>query len=171
MGNYLTLYVSRYGTDRHYPTTIALGGSGAPVPAGPNGAFWSWLYRVPNQTNAVSQRPGDDGIYVCKTSGTQPTTSALEYTGPSLGATWPEGEHAGQALFPGGTLSSAVGADTPIGGDLVFGVAQANHGQSAPDRPNDDWACLFFDGHVERILPDTQKAKLYRAATTGERTT
>ncbi|MBI3268118.1 MAG: hypothetical protein HYZ53_03785 [Planctomycetes bacterium] len=68
--NYLVLYVSRYGGGLQYPTTVAVGGNGAPVPVGDNGAFWSFLYRVPSQTNAVSQRPGDDGLYVCKVTGT-----------------------------------------------------------------------------------------------------
>ncbi|MBI3271186.1 MAG: type II secretion system protein [Planctomycetes bacterium] len=172
LSNYLTLYVSRYGGDRHYPTTVAVGGSGAPVPAGLNGAFWSWLYRIPNAMNAVSQRPGDDGLYVCKMSSTVPTPTALEYTAPNFGAKWPptpQGTPA-QPVFPGGKLSEAVRGDAMIGGDLIGPPDLPNH-SGQPGVPDDDWNILFFDGHVEAVVPDSVKHSLYSTMTTGVRTT
>ncbi|MBI3272330.1 MAG: hypothetical protein HYZ53_25285 [Planctomycetes bacterium] len=173
LGNYITLYASRYGSDRDFPGPFVLMGSGAPTPAGGNGVFWSTLYRVPNQTNAVSQRPGDCGIYVCKVRKTQPTTTALEYTCPNFGAVWPAGNSspAGKPMlaFPGGLLSDAVRGDTPIGGDLIGPSDTPNHG-GLPGAPTDDWNCLFFDGHVDMVLPGSLKHTLYALMTTGVRT-
>ncbi|MBI5287562.1 MAG: hypothetical protein HY873_01180 [Chloroflexi bacterium] len=182
LGNYLTLYVSRYGGDRDYPIDTAIGGSGAPVPSGSNGAFWSWLYRIPSQTTAVSQRPGDDSLFICKQTGTQPTTTALEYTGPRFDAVWPAGAggsgsgsvggagpEPGSPIFPGGRLGAAVRGEAPIAGDLLGPPDRPNHGGS-PGAPDDDWCALFFDGHVETIVPGSAKHTLYVTATTGVRT-
>lgn len=175
LANYLTLYVSRYGGDRDYPITVSLYGSGVPVPAGSNGAFWSWLYRVPEQERAVSKRPGDCGLYVCRVrqyehrSWAKPTS--LDYTGPNLGATWPpnSGDLSGRAIYPGGILSEAVRGDVMIAGDIIGPPDVPNHG-GAPGAPNDDWKGLCFDGHVESVVPHSEKAALYALTTAGVRT-
>lgn len=170
LANYVVLYVSRYGGDRDYPTTVTIGGSGAPVPAArPNGPFWAWLYRNPSATQAVARRPGDDAIFVCKVTGNQPTVTALEYTCPRFDGKWPEPPNA--PIFPRGQLSEAVRGDAPIAGDLVFSddsPIQPNHG-GQPNAPNDDWNVLCFDGHVEAVVPGSAKAAIYKAATAGER--
>ncbi|MBI3268331.1 MAG: type II secretion system protein [Planctomycetes bacterium] len=171
LGNYLTLYVSRYGGDRSYPITDTFGsGNGAAVAnVSPNGCFWAWLYRNPNQTNAVSQRPGDDGIYVCKVTGSQPTTTALEYTAPRFQGTWDTAPNA--SMYPNTRISEAVRGDTPIGGDCAIGAAVVpNHG-GLNNTPNDDWNFLAFDGHVEAVVPSGQKHTIYRNGTTGARAT
>ncbi|MBI3268141.1 MAG: hypothetical protein HYZ53_03900 [Planctomycetes bacterium] len=180
LGNYLTLYASRTYCGQFYPDTSPPGGSGAPVPAGPNGAFWAWLYRVPNQTHAVSQRPADDGIYVCQVhrylchlpveKGV--TTTALDYTAPNFAATWQPGIGGvkGHVFFPYGRLGEPVRGDTPIAGDLIGPTDAPNHG-GAPGAPDDDWNMLCFDGHVERVLPESTQHAIYAAATVGVRTT
>ncbi|MBI5366010.1 MAG: hypothetical protein HZA54_03150 [Planctomycetes bacterium] len=169
LGNYLTLYVSRYGSDRHYPTTVAIGGSGAPVPAGPNGAFWSWLYRIPNRTHAVSQRPGDNSLYICRMTASQPTSTALEYTAPNFAAVWPVPAGTGP-VYPGGRFSEACRGDAMVGGDLIGPPDAPNHG-GTPGMPADDWNVLCFDGHVEAVVPLSFKHQVYRSQTTGVRTT
>ncbi|MBI5369152.1 MAG: hypothetical protein HZA54_19100 [Planctomycetes bacterium] len=173
LGNYLTLYVSRYGSDWNYPSTSPPGGSGAPVPAGPNGAFWSHLYRLPNQTNACSQRPGDCSFYICDVHlGKIGTPTALEYTAPIFAATWPSGLGAdsGRPIYPGGKLSEATRGDAPVGGDLIGPTDVPNHG-GRPGAPNDDWNMMCFDGHVESVVPGSVKHILYVTATAGVRTT
>ncbi|MBI5368988.1 MAG: type II secretion system protein [Planctomycetes bacterium] len=168
LGNYLTLYVSRYGSDRNYPFTSGLVGTGASS-AGSNGTFWGWLWRVPNQTNAVSQRPGDDSLYVCKVTATQPTTSALEYSCPRFAAGWPTGMGTG-AIYPNGRFSEACRGDAPVGGDVSNNGVIPNHGGVA-GVPSDDWNMLCFDGHVESVVPLSLKHTLYTSATTGSRVT
>ncbi|MBI3273363.1 MAG: hypothetical protein HYZ53_30545 [Planctomycetes bacterium] len=165
LGNYLTLYVSRYGSDHDYPGTAFVGGSGAPVPAGPNGVFWAHLYRVPNQTNAVSQRPGDDGLYVCME---MPTRTGLAYSAPQFAATW----SSGAPVFPGGRLSDATRGDACIGGDVADGPASlpTHHWATPPANGGKRWSCLSFDGHHEHIQPGTEAAARYQSQTTGART-
>lgn len=172
MANYLTLYVSRYGGDRNYPITVLANGiGGGASSASLNGTFWGWLWRMPSQANAISKRPGDDGIYVCKVTGNMPTSTALEYTCPSFNQTWPVGVSA--PMFPNSVLSEAVRGDTPIGGDVLQGAAGTapNHGGTAANNPNDDWNALMFDGHVETVVPFSEKHTVYNFATTGVRTT
>ncbi|MBI5369150.1 MAG: hypothetical protein HZA54_19090 [Planctomycetes bacterium] len=169
LGNYLTLYASSMCYPRPYPCTSPPGGSGAPIPAGPNGAFWAWLYRVPNGTNAVSLRPGDDSLYVCRVTGTMATSSALEYTCPVFDATWPAGQGTGP-IYPAGRLFRGGRGDAPVGGDLIGPVATPNHG-GEPRAPNDNWNMLCFDGHVEIVAPNSAQHILYATATVGVRTT
>lgn len=173
LGNYLTLYVNRYGNDLDYPSTSVIAGTGAPIPEGPNGRFWSVLYRVPSQSTAVSQRPGDDSIYVCRVFhlGRDMRTTTLEYTGPAFSAVWPEGSGSRQEpMYPGGRLSDAVRGDVMIGGDVVGPPDSPNHG-GQPGRPADDWEALGFDGQILTIHPGTKGQSIYAAATTGGRTT
>ncbi|MBI5369151.1 MAG: hypothetical protein HZA54_19095 [Planctomycetes bacterium] len=171
LGNYLRLYMSRY-CPPPYPNTYPPGGSGAPVPAGLNGVFWSHLYRVPNQANACSVRPGDDSLYVCKVTGTRPTSSALEYTAPNFAAIWPNGHGAdsGGPVYPGGRLSEATRGEAPLGGDLIGPSDSPNHG-GEPGVPNEIWNLLCFDGHVEIVAPNSAQHILYATATVGVRTT
>ncbi|MBI5367772.1 MAG: type II secretion system protein [Planctomycetes bacterium] len=181
LGTNLIVYTSRYGSNDEYPITgIPPGGigSGAPiVPGNPNNIFWAWVYRVPSQTDAVMQRPGDDAVFVCRVTGTQPTTSALEYTAPSLMGNWPAGfgPPVGSAIYPNRVLSESVRADVPIAGDIVNGNLPnfPNHGGTAgtPGFPNDDWNGLFADGHVESIVPGGARHTLYNTSTTGIRST
>lgn len=174
LGIYLTLYVSRYGSDRYYPTTAAPGGSGAAVPAGPNGAFWSHLYRLPQAKNAVSLRPGDDGLYFCPCGAAKKSETALEYTAPKFDAKWSRTQ---ADVFPNRQLSEAVRADAMISGDLIGPPDVPNHGREAgkygekPGVPEVEWNALFFDGHAETIVPGSEKHTLYAEQTTGVRST
>lgn len=172
LGSRLELYVGRFGNGRDYPTTEASGGSGAPVPAGANGAFWSWLYRVPDSYEAVVSRPGEDELFRCPLRGGAPTRTALDYTGPRFDATWPakRGNPVGEAVFPAGRLGSAVRANAMIGGDCLGPPDRPNHG-GAPGEPVRSWNTLFFDGHVDTISPASTRHTQYSTQTTGVRTT
>lgn len=167
LGAKLALYLDRYGSSRDYPGTIVVGGSGYPVPPGPNGAFWSWLYRVPTQATAISQRPGDDALYLCAACRHYIPTG-IDFTCPAFGATWPVGVGTG-AMFPGGRLSAMVRGDAPVGGDVIGPPDKPNHG-GLPGAPNQPWVCLYVDGRVEQVEPGSSKHTIYAVGTTGGRT-
>ncbi|MBI3270706.1 MAG: type II secretion system protein [Planctomycetes bacterium] len=173
----IVLYLSRYGADRDYPSTaLPAYGNGAQALTAPNGCFWAWLYRVPSQSDAVVQRPGDDGLFCCRVAGTLPTTTAMDYTAPQFGATWPPGLGVNGAAFPNGLLCDSVRPETPFAGDIVNGGPPnfPSHGGVAgfPNGvPNDDFNAIYFDGHIDAVVPGSEKHTLYNAFTTGVRST
>ncbi|MBI3099348.1 MAG: type II secretion system protein, partial [Planctomycetes bacterium] len=58
LGLSLVLYVDRLGAGRSYPPGVG-------------GAFWNSLRQIP--TPQTSMLPSDDGLFVCKVSGTGPS--------------------------------------------------------------------------------------------------
>ncbi|MBI3098477.1 MAG: type II secretion system protein [Planctomycetes bacterium] len=118
LGVSLALYVDRFGSGRSFP-------------ASPGAAFWNVLRTIP--TPATSMLPDNDGLYVCKVKGTNPAPTAMDYTGPRAGATFP--------------CNDSIGANRGIGADLT-----SNHSPTA----NEDVSILLFDGHVETGAYGTQ---------------
>lgn len=111
LGTSMLLYVDRFGSGKSYPR-----GSGS--------AFWDALRNVP--TPATSILLDNDGLFVCKMKGTNPSQTAMDYTGPR--ASW---------FPPADELKAAsrlIAADLPT-----------NHDPGGKGDIN----VLFFDGHVE----------------------
>lgn len=112
IGIYLNLYVSRYGSDRDYP---------------PNG-IQRGLVSLPNPRDAVSQWPGDRGLYRCEASAPEPDPGADIDTGSSYAETK---RH----------LTEQDRTDTPI---LWDRKPHATHRRNV----------LFLDGHVESLTEE-----------------
>ncbi|MBI3272384.1 MAG: hypothetical protein HYZ53_25555 [Planctomycetes bacterium] len=171
----ITLYVSRYGSGRQYPGNVSVGGSGAPVPSGPNGIFWAHLYRVPNHFEAVSQRPGNDGLYACTPVDSHAfSTTTLDYSAPNFSATWTTSgtNGSGAPVFPGGCLSEAVRGDAFIFGDLpdAPGGTPTHKWASRLAIHTECWRGMYFDGHRGTPEPGSPRAQQYVSQTTGVRT-
>ena len=70
LGTYTIMYVTRYGSDRHYPPAAGEG-------------FFNTLRNTPNASQAIAR--GSDGLFVCKAHGTRPSSTALDYREPGSG--------------------------------------------------------------------------------------
>ncbi|MBI3268330.1 MAG: type II secretion system protein [Planctomycetes bacterium] len=176
LGTVLASYLTRYGDNRSFPITLMQPGqgSGAPIPGTPNGDFWAYLYRIPAQTDAVVQRPGEDGLFACKVLGSALSSTIVDYTGPRFGSNFPAALGTG-AIYPGNPsrLSDAVRPDVFIGGDIIFGAGanfNCNHGGPS-GAPTNSTNTLAFDGHCDAIEPGSNQFLLYTVSTTGLRST
>lgn len=166
LGVYLSLYVQRYGGGTEWPgCEVPAGGVGGGFAAGPNGAFWSHLWRLP--AGAISRRPGEDALFQCTVRRRRLraaiTPSALDYAGPALERV---------EDFPGGRLSDRVAAQTFIGGDLCL-PGDPNHAGTRVSGRGFPSNALRFDGSVKEVQPGSPETATYERQTnalTGVRT-
>lgn len=162
LGVYLSTYASRYGSDVSYPgiappiTAPGTATGAAPLPAGPNGAFWSHLWRVPTAARAVSRVPGEERMFTCETFrrrvGWAAAPGSLDWSAPRL---------SNRTAFPRGALDERVAARVFISGDLLGTPEGPNHG-GAPGAPDTMLVALRWDGSVCKLDPKTDPIEYAR---------